>query len=86
MATNIVIPDTVLRRLNDLPKEIRIKFWEQLKRLISNPSYPGLRNEKLKGTDHWAFSITMNYRATYLRGEMGIIIAAVDTHKEVLGD
>ena len=86
MATNIVIPDTVLKKLNDLPKEIRIKFWEQLERLVSNPSYPGLRNEKLTGTDQWAFSITMNYRATYIRGEMGIIITAVGTHKEVLGD
>jgi len=86
LATNIVIPDTVLKKLNDLPKEIRIKFWEQLERLVSNPSYPGLRNEKLKGTDQWAFSITMNYRATYIRGDMGIIITAVGTHKEVLGD
>ncbi len=86
MATNIVIPDTVLKKLNDLPKEIRIKFWEQLERLASNPSYPGLRNEKLKGTDQWAFSITMNYRATYIRGNMGIVITAVGTHKEVLGD
>ena len=86
MATNIVIPDLVVKKLNDLPKEIRIKFWEQLERLISNPSYPGLRNEKLKGTDQWAFSITMNYRATYIRGDMGIIITALGTPKEVLGD
>lgn len=86
MATNIVIPDTVLKKLNDLPKEVRIKFWGQLERLVSNPPYPGLRNEKLKGTDQWAFSITMNYRATNIRGEMGIIITAVGTHKEVLGD
>lgn len=86
MATNIVIPHTVLKRLNDLPKEIRIKFWEQLERLITDPSYPGLRNEKLKGSDQWAFSITMNYRATYVKGEMGIIITAIGTHKEVLGN
>ena len=86
MATNIVIPDSILKKLNVLPKEIRIKFWEQLERLITNPSYPGLRNEKLKGTDQWAFSITMNYRATYVRSEMGIIITAIGTHKEVLGD
>lgn len=86
MGTNIVLPDTVIKKLNDLPKEVRIKFWEQLEKLILNPSYPGLRNEKLKGTDQWAFSITMNYRATYIRGEMGIIITAVGTHKEVLGD
>jgi mRNA-degrading endonuclease RelE of RelBE toxin-antitoxin system len=86
LATNLVIPENVLKRLNDLPKEVRIKFWEQLERLLANPSYPGLRNEKLKGTDQWAFSITMNYRATYIRGEMGIIITAIGTHKEALGD
>ena len=85
MATNIIIPDTVLKRLNDLPKEVRIKFWEQLERLTTNPSYPSLRNEKLKGTDDWAFSITMNYRATYLRSKIGIIITAVGTHKDDLG-
>jgi len=86
LATNIIIPDTVLKRLNDLPKEVRIKFWEQLEKLISNPSYRSLRNEKLEGTDQWAFSITMNYRPTYIRGEIGIIITAVGTHKEVLGN
>jgi len=86
LATNLVIPEGVLKRLNDLPKEVRIKFWEQLERLLADPSYPGLRNEKLKGADQWAFSITMNYRATYIRGEMGIIITAIGTHKEVLGD
>jgi hypothetical protein len=75
----------VVKSLNALPKEIRIKFWEQLERLITNPSYPGLRNEKLKGTDHWAFSITMNYRATYIRDKANIIVTAVGTHKDVLG-
>ena len=86
MATNIIIPDTVLKKLNALPREVRIKFWDQLERLIRNPSYPGLRNEKLQGTDHWAFSVTMNYRATYVRGEIGIIITAIGTHKKVLGN
>jgi len=86
LATNIVIPDTVIKRLNDLPKEVRIKFWEQLERLVSNPSYAGLRNEKLKATDHWAFRITMNYRATYIREEMAIVTTALGAPKEVLGD
>ncbi len=86
MATNIIIPDTVLKLLNDLPKEVRIKFWEQLERLITNPSYPSLRNEKLTGADQWAFSITMNYRATYIRSEKSIIVTAIGTHKEVLGN
>ena len=85
MATKIVIPDTLIKRLNELPKELRLKFWEQVEKLIKNPSYPGLRNEKLEGTNQWAFSITMNYRATYIRGESSIIITGIGTHKEVLG-
>ena len=40
MATNIVIPDTVLKRLNDLHKEVRIKFWEQLGRLTAKKENP----------------------------------------------
>ncbi len=85
MATKIVIPDTLIKRLNELPKEIKLKFWEQIEKLIKSPSYPGLRNEKLEGTNQWAFSITMNYRATYMRAESSIIITGIGTHKEVLG-
>lgn len=85
MAINIVIPDTVLNSLNDLAREVRVKFWGQLERLIDNPGYPNLRNEKLKGIDHWAFSITMNYRATYIRDAAAIVITAIGTHKKVLG-
>lgn len=98
MATKIVLPDTVIKRLNDLPKEVRIKFWEQVERLIKKKSPSpsplpagerdrerGLRNEKLAGTNQWAFSITMNYRATYFRSESSIIITAIGPHQEVLG-
>jgi hypothetical protein len=53
----------VIKKLNDLPKEIRIKFWEQI--------------EKLEGTNQWAFSITMNYRATYFRSESSIVVTGV---------
>lgn len=85
MATKIVLPDTVVKKLNGLPKEIRIKFWEQIEKLVKNPSYPSLRNEKLVGTNQWAFSVSMNYRATYIRGESSIIITGIGTHKEILG-
>jgi mRNA-degrading endonuclease RelE of RelBE toxin-antitoxin system len=85
LATKIVVPETVIKRLNELPKEIRIKFWGQIEKPVKNPSYPGLRNEKLEGTNQWSFSITMNYRATYFRSESIIIITAVGTHREALG-
>ncbi len=86
MATDIVVPESVLKALNALPKEVRINFWEQLERLIRNPSHPSLRNEKLTGTEHWAFSVTMNYRATYVRSSESIVITAIGTHKDVLGN
>jgi mRNA-degrading endonuclease RelE of RelBE toxin-antitoxin system len=85
LAINIVIPDSVVKGLNALPKEIRLKFWEQLERLLRNPSHPSLRNEKLHGTNQWAFSITMNYRAAYLRDTSNIVITAIGTHQDVLG-
>ena len=98
MATKIVIPDTIIKRLNELPKEVRLKFWEQVEKLIRmRPPSPsplpagerdgerGLRNEKLEGTNQWAFSVIMNYRATYIRGESSIVITGIGTHKEVLG-
>lgn len=86
MATDIILPEAVLKSLNDLPKEVRLKFWSQLEHLLRNPAHPSLRNEKLSGTEQWAFSITMNYRATYILTEKGIVITAVGTHKEVLGN
>lgn len=86
MATDIILPEAVLKLLNDLPKEVRLKFWTQLEHLVRNPAHPSLRNEKLSGTEQWAFSITMNYRATYILTEKGIVITAVGTHKEVLGN
>ncbi len=86
MAKNIVIPETVLKRINDLPREIRVKFWEKLELLLKNPAHPSLRNEKLRGTEEdWAFSITMNYRATYFRDGNNIVITMLGTHKDVLG-
>ncbi|MDP2166918.1 MAG: hypothetical protein Q8J64_01145 [Thermodesulfovibrionales bacterium] len=85
MADNIVIPFSVLKIINGLPKEIRLKFWSQLEILLKNPSHPGLRNEKLRGAEDWAFSITMNYRATYFRDGNNIVITMIGTHKDVLG-
>jgi mRNA-degrading endonuclease RelE of RelBE toxin-antitoxin system len=86
LADNIVIPESVLKKINNLPKDIRTKFWDKLQILLRNPSHPSLRNEKLRGTpDDWAFSITMNYRATYFRDKKNIVITMVGTHKDVLG-
>jgi hypothetical protein len=86
LGTNIVLPETILKLLNELPKEVRLKFWTQLEHLVRNPAHPSLRNEKLSGTDQWAFSITMHYRATYLITKTGIVITAVGIHNDVIGN
>lgn len=86
MATSIVLPESVLKKLNTLPKEIRARFWDKLEKLLRNRSHPSLRNEKLEGSDQWAFSITMEYRATYVRSQADIVITAIGTHKDVLGN
>jgi mRNA-degrading endonuclease RelE of RelBE toxin-antitoxin system len=75
-----------MKDLNNLPKEIRVKFFDQMEKLLKNPAHPSLRNEKLSGREEWAFSITMNYRAAYIRTDTEILIVAIGTHKHVLGN
>jgi mRNA interferase RelE/StbE len=85
LARNIILPEPVLKDLNKLPKEIRLKFISQLEMLLRNPAHPSLRHEKLEGADAWAFSINMEYRATYILIGENIAITAVGRHKDVLG-
>ncbi len=86
MARNVILPEPVVKDINKLPKEIRLKFLKQLEILLKNPAHPSLRHEKLEGADAWAFSITMDYRATYVLIGENIAITAVGTHKDVLGN
>lgn len=86
MAISISLTESVLKDVNKLPKEIRLKFIDQVQILLKNPLHPSLRNKKLAGRPEWEFSITMQYRALYLRTEKEIVIVAVGTHKEVLGN
>jgi mRNA-degrading endonuclease RelE of RelBE toxin-antitoxin system len=82
----ISITESVMKDLNDLPKEIRLKFFEQMEKLMKSPSHPSLRNEKLSGREEWAFSITMQYRAVYIRTSSEFLIIAIGSHKDVLGN
>lgn len=86
MALKTSFTESAIGDLNRLPKEIRLKFFDQGERLLKNPAHPSLRNEKLSGREEWAFSITMNYRAVYIRTYEEIIIVAVSTHKDALGN
>ncbi|MDA8089178.1 MAG: type II toxin-antitoxin system RelE/ParE family toxin [Nitrospiraceae bacterium] len=86
MARNVILPGPVLKDLSKLPREIRLKFLSQLEMLLKNPAHPSLRNEKLEGAGSWAFSINMEYRATYIFIGDNIAITAVGSHKDVLGN
>lgn len=86
MALKLSLTESAVRDLTGLPKEIRLKFFDQVERLLKNPAHPSLRNEKLSGRPEWAFSITVNYRAAYIRTGEEILILAIDTHKNVLGN
>jgi mRNA-degrading endonuclease RelE of RelBE toxin-antitoxin system len=86
LALKTSLTESAISDLNKLPKEIRLKFFDQVERLLKNPAHPSLRNEKLSGREEWAFSITMNYRAAYIRTDEEILIVAVGTHKDVLGN
>jgi hypothetical protein len=86
LALKTSLTELAISDLNKLPKEILLKFIDQVERLLKNPAYPSLRNEKLSGREEWVFSITMNYRAAYIRTDEEILIVAVGTHKDVLGN
>ncbi|MCK4859848.1 MAG: type II toxin-antitoxin system mRNA interferase toxin, RelE/StbE family [Candidatus Omnitrophica bacterium] len=84
MIKGIILPKPAEKKLRNLPKNIRKKFWDLLERLIDDPNYPALRNKKIKGTrGDWEFSITMNYRATYKIERENLVIINIGKHEDV---
>ncbi len=83
MTKKIVIPKAARKKLKKLPSRIQDKFWFSLKKVIENPSYPSLRHGKIEGTEHWEFSLTMNYRVTYKLEVDKLIILNVGKHEDV---
>ena len=64
-----------------LPSEIRRAAYENLEKLLEDPSYPSLRVKKVRGTDHiWEMSVTMNYRITFEVGPESIYLRRIGTH------
>ncbi len=82
--SEIIIPKSVNKKLKQLPKNIREKFYWCLETLQENPRHPSLRNWRVQGTEKdWEFSITMNYRATYRTEENTFILLNVGKHEDV---
>ena len=79
-----IIPPNIAKKLFKFPKYIRDKFFSSLEKLIEDPSYPALRNKKMGGTDDWEFSITIKYRATYIREGDTLLITNIGKHEDVL--
>lgn len=81
---NLVIPHAIEKRLKRLSREIENKFWKQLDRLFKNPFYPSLRNKRVQAAENaWEFSITLNYRATYVIEGEKLIITNIGKHEDV---
>jgi len=48
-----------------LPREIQDRWREKIKLFLVDRGHPSIRLKKLKGSDIWEISITMDYRATF---------------------
>ena len=84
MIKEIIIPDSIQKKIRKFPVEIRGKLYWSMDMLINNPSYPSLRHKKISGTgSYWEFSITMNYRGVYRQEKDKGFLVAVGKHEEV---
>ena len=85
MIKEIVIPSSLGKRIRNLPKPVRKKFYWCLGMLIKDENYPSLRHKKIQGTDaYWEFTITMNYRCVYRKDSDRAFLAEVGKHEDVL--
>ncbi len=84
MIKEIIIPDSLIKIIENLPTRIQKKFYWCIDILIKNDTYPSLRHKKIEGTkDYWEFSITMNYRAVYRREDGIAKLVAIGKHEDI---
>ena len=84
MIKEIVIPNSLRKKIGKFPKPVREKLYWAIDMLIKDERYPSLRHRKIEGTDiYWEFSITMNYRGVYRREANRGFLVEVDTHNRI---
>ena len=63
-----------------LPERIRRRAEKCLHLFAQGPRHPSLRVHRIKGTDIWEMSVTMNYRITFeWKGDL-IVLRKIGTH------
>ncbi len=64
-----------------MPAAIRESAYENLGKLMEDPSYPSLRVKRIRGTDFiWEMSVNMNYRITFEIWPEGYYLRKIGTH------
>ena len=80
----ILVPVSVEKQIDRLPKNVREKFCWCLEMLQDNPRHPSLRNWRIEGSQtDWEFSITMNYRCIYRLEKGDLVLKNVGKHEDV---
>lgn len=84
MIQEVIIPDSLQKKIKKFPQHIRKKFYWCIDMLIKDERHPSLRHKKIEGTDvYWEFSITMNYRAVYRRKDNKAFLVEVGKHEDI---
>lgn len=69
------------RDFGRLPKEIRERANDQIRRLAARDFHPSLRLKKMEGhPDIWEVRVSRNYRMTLQFDEGAVILRRVGTH------
>lgn len=84
MINEIIIPNSLQKKIKKLPIQVRKKFYRCVDMLTNNENHPSLRHKKIEGTnEYWEFSITMNYRCVYRKESDKAFIMEIGKHEDI---
>lgn len=84
MIREVIIPQSLRKKIKKLPIQIRKKLYWCIDVLIEDEKHPSLRHKKIEGAvSHWEFSITMNYRGVYRREADKAFLLEIGKHEDV---
>jgi len=72
------------KQFDKLPLNIKKSLWSSLDKFVSDPFYPSLKTEKIKGTEIYSSRLNIQYHFSWVSGENKIIILRnVDIHDDL---
>ena len=76
-----------LKQAKKLSPKLRQKLQNSLRKFVSNPLHPDIRNHQLKGKykEYRSIDVTGDVRALYLQREDEAVFDAVGTHSQLYG-